>query len=139
MKKLNLKVHIHGSKEKINKETDIYLVNTFGQTQSFFKVCKIVFLGGSIIKHGGQNPLEAARYGCKILHGPNVSNFNEIYKFLHKQKISKKVINLNQLSFELDKTFKNKNRNKNLMFKIKNLGDKILTSTLKQIDTYINK
>ena len=31
-------------------------------------------------------PLEAARYGCNILHGPNVSNFKEIYKFLKKNK-----------------------------------------------------
>ena len=35
-----------------------------------------------MIKHGGQNPLEAARYGCRILHGPNIWNFNEIYKLL---------------------------------------------------------
>ena len=137
--KLNLKVHLHSSQKKIDKDTDIYLVNSFGQTKSFFKISNTVFLGGSIIKHGGQNPLEAARFGCKILHGPHVWNFEEIYSLLKKNEVSNKVINLNQLSFELDKTFKNKNRNKNLMFKIKNLGDKILTSTLKQIDTYINK
>ena len=52
--------------------------------QMLIKICKTVFLGGSIIKHGGQNPLEAARYGCKILHGPNVWNFDEIYKLLKK-------------------------------------------------------
>ena len=40
-----------------------------------------VFLGGSLIKHGGQNPLEAVRYGCKVFHGPNISNFREIYGF----------------------------------------------------------
>ena len=57
MKKLNLNIHLHNSKNKIDKDTDIYLVNSFGQTKSFFKVCKTVFLGGSMIKHGGQNPL----------------------------------------------------------------------------------
>ena len=55
----------------------------------FFNNCKNVFLGGSLINHGGQNPLEAVRYNCNILHGPNIQNFNEIYEFLKKKKISK--------------------------------------------------
>ena len=104
-------------------------MNSFGQTQSFFKICKTIFLGGSMIKHGGQNPLEAARFGCKILHGPHVWNFDEIYYLLKKNKVSSKTINLNQLSSEVDKMFKNKNINRNLELKIKDLGNKILTST----------
>ena len=139
IKKLNLKVHIHNSKNKIDKDTDIYLVNSFGQTKSFFKVCKTVFLGGSIIKHGGQNPLEAARFGCKILHGPHVWNFDEIYSLLKKNKVSSKVINSNQLIYEVDKMLNIKNKNINLELKIKNLGNKILISTLNEINIYINK
>jgi 3-deoxy-D-manno-octulosonic-acid transferase len=139
IKKLNLKVHLHNSKYKIKKDTDIYLVNSFGQTKSFFKICKTVFLGGSIIKHGGQNPLEAARFGCKILHGPNVWNFEEIYNLLKKYKVSSNVTNSNQLSFELNKMLYNKNKHKNLEIKIKNLGNKILTSSLNEVNFYINK
>jgi len=139
IKKLNLKVHIHNSKNKIDKDTDIYLVNSFGQTKSFFKVCKTVFLGGSIIKHGGQNPLEAARFGCKILHGPHVWNFDEIYSLLKKNKVSSEVINSNQLIYEVDKMLNIKNKNINLELKIKNLGNKILISTLNEINIYINK
>ena len=86
IEKLNLKIHLHDSINKIDKNIDIYLVNSFGQTKSFFKICKTVFLGGSVIKHGGQNPLEAARFGCKILHGPHVWNFEEIYNLLKKIK-----------------------------------------------------
>ena len=139
IKKLNLKVHIHNSKNKIDKDTDIYLVNSFGQTKSFFKVCKTVFLGGSIIKHGGQNPLEAARFGCKILHGPHVWNFDEIYSLLKTNKVSSEVINSNQLIYEVDKMLNIKNKNINLELKIKNLGNKILISTLNEINIYINK
>jgi 3-deoxy-D-manno-octulosonic-acid transferase len=51
------------------------LVDTFGETKKFHKIGHSVFLGGSIVKKGGQNPLEAARYGAKILHGPNIHNF----------------------------------------------------------------
>ena len=75
LEKLNLKVHIYSSMNKIPDDTDIYLVDAYGKTKMFFSICYTVFLGGSLIKHGGQNPLEAARYGCKILHGPNVWNF----------------------------------------------------------------
>ena len=139
MKKLNLNVHLHNSKNKIDKDTDIYLVNSFGQTKSFFKVCKTVFLGGSIIRHGGQNPLEAARFGCKILHGPNVWNFDEIYNLLKKNKVSRKIINSNQLSLNVDKMLSNKNKYRNLENKIKSLGNKILISTLTEINFYINK
>ena len=138
IKKLNLKVHLHNSKFKIRKDTDIYLVNSFGQTKSFFKICKTVFLGGSIIKHGGQNPLEAARFGCKILHGPNVWNFEEIYNLLKQYKVSSNVKNSNQLSFKLNKMLNNKNKHKNLEIKIKNLGNKILTSSLNEVNFYIN-
>ena len=139
IKELKLKIHLHNSKNKINKDTDIYLVNSFGKTKPFFKICKTVFLGGSLIKHGGQNPIEAARFGCKILHGPNIWNFEEIYKLLKKYKVSNKIINSNQLSLKVDKMLNNKNRYKNLEIKIKNLGNKILNSTLKEINFYINK
>ncbi len=136
---LDLRVHTHSSKKKINDKTDIYLVDSFGQTKSFFKFCKTVFLGGSIIKHGGQNPLEAARYGCRILHGPNVWNFDEIYTLLKNNTVSSKVHNSNQLALEVDKMLSNKNNSKNLKLKIKNIGNKILNSTLNEVNFYIDK
>jgi 3-deoxy-D-manno-octulosonic-acid transferase len=139
MEKLNLKFHVHGSEKKIHKDTDIYLVDSYGQTKSFFKLCKIVFLGGSIIKHGGQNPLEAARYGCKIIYGPNISNFYEIYKLLNKYKVSTKIIGLNQMINNIDRIFKNKTVTFKIKSKIKELGNEILSSTLKEINFLINR
>ena len=78
------------AQKKNLKNTDVYIVDTFGETQQFHEISSSVFLGGSIIKRGGQNPLEAARYGAKILHGPNIDNFKDIYKQLKTLKISKK-------------------------------------------------
>ena len=92
-----------------------------------------------MIKHGGQNPLEAARLGCKILHGPNVWNFDEIYTLLKNNNVSRKVSTSNQLTSVVDKILNNKNKNKDLELKIKKLGNKILTSTLNEINIYINK
>ena len=139
IQKLNLKVHTHDSNNKINNDTDIYLVNAYGKTKSFFKVCKTVFLGGSLIEHGGQNPLEAAKYGCKILHGPYVSNFQEIYSMLNKYDISNKVTNPNQIMNKVKKSFNNKTNSQNIKTKIKNLGNKILNSTLKEINFFVKK
>ena len=139
IEKLNLKVHTHDSKNKIDKDTDIYLVNSYGKTKAFFKICKTVFLGGSIIKHGGQNPLEAARYGCQILHGPNIWNFYEIYNLLNKHEISNKVKNSNQIIYNINKILKNKTSSHNIKYKIQNLGNKILNSTLKEVNFFINK
>ena len=139
IKKLDLKIHLHDSKNRMEKDTDIYLVNSFGQTKSFFKICKTVFLGGSMIRHGGQNPLEAARFGCKILHGPHIWNFDEIYSLLKKNKVSRKITTSNQLTHEVDKMLNTKNKNRNLELKIKSLGNKILTSTLNEVNIYINK
>ena len=139
IKELNLKIHLHDSRKKIDKETDIYLVNSFGQTQSFFKACKTVFLGGSIIEHGGQNPLEAAKYGCQVLHGPNVWNFKEIYNLLEVHGVSNKITTTKQLSLKVEQIFNSKKNSKKLQLKIKILGNKILESTLKEINFYMNK
>ena len=139
IKKLNLNVHLHKSRKGITNEIDVYLVNSFGQTQSFFKICKTVFLGGSIIKHGGQNPLEAAKYGCSILHGPNVWNFDEIYNLLEKYKISSKINNSKQLFLKVNEMFSKSNKSNNLEHKFSTLGHKILNSTLRETNLYIDK
>ena len=102
---MGLNVETHSSKRKIKKDTDIYIVDTYGETKSFFKICNLVFLGGSVINHGGQNPLEAARLGCKILYGPNVQNFKEIYELLNKDKLCFKFHNINQLITSIEKSF----------------------------------
>ncbi len=133
LKKMNLKVHLDFPKKKIDSNTDIYLVNSYGKTKKFYKACKNVFLGGSLINHGGQNPLEAARYGCEILHGPNVSNFTEIYKFLNERKISFKVSNQVQLEKKLEKNLKKKNQSKKIINNLKFIGTDILKKTYKEI------
>ena len=130
---LGLKVHMHEPNMKINKKTDIYLVNSFGKTKSFYSIIKNVFLGGSLINHGGQNPLEAVRYNCNILHGPNVSNFSEIYQFLNKKNISNKIHNVNQTSNILKKLF-NKKVERNRKKKINSIGQKILKRHINEIN-----
>ena len=131
---LNLKVHLDEPKKKIDPNTDVYLVNSYGKTRLFYKVCKNIFLGGSLIKHGGQNPLEATRYGCKVIHGPNVSNFKEIYKFLNKKNLSKKITNQDQLVNYIVKYLNFKNNSKKIIKDLRLIGSNILNKTYKEIN-----
>ena len=132
IKNLKLNVGLHSSRTNKLKDIDIYIVDTFGETKKFHQIASSVFLGGSIINRGGQNPLEAARYGSRILHGPNISNFKDVYSLLKRLNISKKIKTPKQLSSLI--IFKKK---KNLGFKIKNMGEKILKKTIKELDTLI--
>lgn len=62
-----------------HRETDIHIVDTIGELGLFYRLCPIVFMGGSLVKHGGQNPIEPGKLGSAILHGPHVHNFSEVY------------------------------------------------------------
>jgi 3-deoxy-D-manno-octulosonic-acid transferase len=67
-------------------DTDIYIADTVGELGLFYRLAPIVFMGGSLIPHGGQNPIEPAKFGAAILHGPHVSNFADIYAALDRAK-----------------------------------------------------
>ena len=133
IKELKLTYVLHSDKVKNLKNIDIYIVNTFGETNKFHMMASSVFLGGSIIKRGGQNPLEAARHGARILHGPNIDNFKDIYKLLKLYKVSRKINSSKELAQSI--VFK---KNKTIGIKIKNIGEKILKKTIKELDYLIN-
>jgi len=137
LSQLGLKTHIHSMNKKIPNNTQIYIVDTYGETKVFFKICKIVFLGKSLTVQGGQNPLEPIRYNCNIVHGPRVSNFYEVYKFLDKNKISFKANNQNQLIKRINELLKKDIRSKELGNKIKIMGEKILKRTLIELKQFI--
>lgn len=66
--------------------TAFYMGDTIGDMGLYYRLSSISFIGGSLIPHGGQNPLEAARLDNIIVHGPSTSNFTEIYETLHAHK-----------------------------------------------------
>jgi len=75
---LGLALAQRSQKEAIAAGTDVYLADTMGELGLFFRLSPIVFMGGSLVPHGGQNLLEPARFGCALLHGPHVENFRAI-------------------------------------------------------------
>jgi 3-deoxy-D-manno-octulosonic-acid transferase len=62
--------------------TDIYVADTMGELGLFYRLSPVVFMGGSLIRHGGQNPIEAIKLGAAIVHGPHVFNFADVYEAL---------------------------------------------------------
>jgi 3-deoxy-D-manno-octulosonic-acid transferase len=62
--------------------TDIYVADTLGELGLFYRLGGAVFMGGSLVEHGGQNPVEAAKLGAPIVHGPHVFNFIDVYDAL---------------------------------------------------------
>jgi 3-deoxy-D-manno-octulosonic-acid transferase len=141
-KKLNLSSQILNKNEKIDQNKEIIIINSFGVLQDYFRYAKSTFIGKSVLEKlknvGGQNPIDAAKLGCKIYHGPFVYNFKEIYDILKKNKISVKIDSYDELSNNLIQDLKNplKEDSKIADF-INRLGEKTLDDTMKNINNFL--
>jgi 3-deoxy-D-manno-octulosonic-acid transferase len=72
-------------------DIEVYVADTLGELGMIYRLAPIVFMGGSLARHGGQNPIEAVRLGAAVIHGPHVWNFAEIYAALDKANGAKPV------------------------------------------------
>jgi 3-deoxy-D-manno-octulosonic-acid transferase len=77
-----LKASLRSGQELPTAATDIYVADTLGELGLFYRLAPIVFMGGSLVEHGGQNPIEAVKLGAAIVHGPHVFNFTDLYEAL---------------------------------------------------------
>jgi 3-deoxy-D-manno-octulosonic-acid transferase len=77
-----LRVGLRSREELPTASTDIYVADTMGELGLFYRLAPIVFMGGSLVPHGGQNPIEAVKLGASIVHGPHVFNFSDVYEAL---------------------------------------------------------
>ena len=136
VKKFQLNYLTQDSFSGVKDNTDILIINTYGNTQRFLKLSKYIFIGGSLINHGGQNPIEVAYNNSLILHGPYIHNFTEIYNFLNKENVSFEVKSVKELIDRLEKNINAPQRN-NIKEKIINIGNEILSKTIKKLDQYI--
>jgi len=137
IKSLDLNIVLHSSRPKKLNNTDIYLVDTYGETQKFYHSSDIVFMGKSISGKGGQNPLEPTNLGSTVLYGPNVDNFKDTYKLLNKLKVAYKVNGVKTLTQSIDKLITKPNNKKNYL-KIAKMGKKILNETKDEINSLFN-
>ena len=71
-------VALRSAGETIAAATDIYLADSLGELGLFFRLADVVFVGKSLVPLGGQNPIEPARLGCALIHGPHMANFEDM-------------------------------------------------------------
>lgn len=87
--------------EPITTRTQLYLADTMGELGSFYRFAGVAFIGGSLIAHGGHNPLEPARLDCAILTGPHTHNFTTIVSRLHEAGALRIVHDKDDLAVQL--------------------------------------
>lgn len=85
-------------REGIAATTDIYLADTIGELGTFYALAPVAFIGGSLVKHGGQNPIEAVRHGAAVVTGPETHNFTDAYEALVRAKGAVVVNDANALA-----------------------------------------
>jgi 3-deoxy-D-manno-octulosonic-acid transferase len=81
----------------------LYVADTMGELGLWYRLAELVFIGGSLVPHGGQNPLEAARLGCALLYGTGMSNFGEIAADLVAAGAAETVRDENTLAAAVDR------------------------------------
>ena len=79
-----LRVSRRSLKEPITAETQLYIADTMGELGLFYRLSPLVFVGGSLVPHGGQNPFEPARLGAGVLYGPHTHNFTDFCTLLEE-------------------------------------------------------
>jgi 3-deoxy-D-manno-octulosonic-acid transferase len=75
---------LRSRRDKIAADTAVYIADTIGELGLFYRLARFAFVGGSLIRHGGQNPMEPAKLGCGVLAGPHTFNFTTAYEAIVK-------------------------------------------------------
>ena len=105
-----MRIAIRSKEDKIRNNTQIYIADTIGELENFMQHCEFVFMGGSLVDHGGQNFLEAASLGKSIIVGPYMYNFiDETEEFLKNNSMIM-VKNSKSLKHVFERLLKSKQR-----------------------------
>lgn len=132
---LGLRVARRSLQQPLAPDTDIYLADTMGELGTFYHVAPVAFIGGSLINHGGHNPLEPARHDCAVITGPHVFNFHEIYSELKDARAVTMVVDAAALTRALQHGFEAPDIHKRIAKAAKNYVDTKHGATQSVIDT----
>jgi 3-deoxy-D-manno-octulosonic-acid transferase len=92
------KVAQRSAGELPDKSTDIYIADTIGELGTLFALTPVVFMGGSLVERGGQNPIEPIGHGAAVLTGPHWENFRDFYRVLMRLGAAKQISNADELA-----------------------------------------
>lgn len=136
----NLNVATRSLNEKISEDTDVYIADSIGELGIFFRLAPIVFIGGSLVEHGGHNPIEAAHLDSAIVTGPNMQNFAEIMLEFEKAVAVGVVENSTELASAVYELWSNPQKRIAMARMAKKHVEKrgeILPNIIEEIETYI--
>ena len=81
------------------RDVDLYVADTVNELGLFYRLSQVAFLGGSLVEGiGGHNPIEPAKLGCALLHGPHVHNNAEIFAAFDRDGGSRAVADAQALA-----------------------------------------
>ena len=106
---------IRSKGDPIEDTTDIYIANTMGELGLFFRLTEIAFMGKSLVPLGGQNPLEALRLNCAVLHGPHMMNFQWMSEQMISLGCSLQIDDEDGLADTLSQLLSDSSRRKNMI------------------------
>jgi 3-deoxy-D-manno-octulosonic-acid transferase len=138
--KNNLISSLRSLSEEINSQTDVYIANTIGELGILYRLADIVYVGGSLVKHGGQNIMEPARLDCALITGPHTFNFIENIAALKAANAIIEVQNQQELVEAVSLLLTNKSIRNEMQLKAKQVTyskREMLNSAIKLLeDTY---
>lgn len=136
----NLNVATRSHNDRIAEDTDIYIADSIGELGIFFRLAPIVFIGGSLVEHGGHNPIEAAHLDSAILTGPNMFNFAEIMHEFEKAVAVGVVENSTELAAAVYELWSNPQKRIAMARMAKKHVERrgeILPNIIEEVETYL--
>lgn len=135
LNELGLKTALRSKGEKISKTTDVYIADTIGEVGIWYDMAPIVFIGGSLIPHGGQNFMEPSRFRDAVLVGPHMHNFTDA---MNRAKKADAVIQVNDV-VELEEALLQLLTNKDLLEAKRSLAYNWAYGEAKVLDGIVEK
>lgn len=114
LKPLGLNIAIRSQQQSINHDTEIYLADTLGELTGFMQQAELVIMGGSFIRHGGQNLLEPARLQKPIIVGPYMHNFRAEVELFIEHDACIQVEDIHELGTTLQRLISDETRRQQL-------------------------
>ena len=98
LKAAGLTVALRSLGEVPGEATDVYIADTIGELGTLYAISPIAFVGGSLVAHGGQNPIEAIQHGSGVISGPHWHNFSDAYEVLLQQRAVLRIADAEELA-----------------------------------------
>ena len=132
---IGLKVALRSAEEKITATTDIYIADTIGEMGIWYDIANIVFIGGSLIPHGGQNFIEPSKMRDAVIVGPHMHNFTDA---MNRAKRADAIIQITD-TLELEEILQQLLENKELLEAKRSLAYNWASSEAKVLDGIMDK